>query len=34
MMRRTSLIDTMSEKVKIEEWRQWEKDAGLVWPVV
>jgi NAD(P)-dependent dehydrogenase (short-subunit alcohol dehydrogenase family) len=34
MMRTTSLIDIMSEKVKIEEWRQWEKDAGVVWPVV
>jgi NAD(P)-dependent dehydrogenase (short-subunit alcohol dehydrogenase family) len=34
MMRRTSLIDRLSEGVKRREWRQWEKDAGVVWSVM
>ena len=34
MGQRTSLIDTMREEVKRREWRQWEKDAGVVWSVM
>lgn len=28
---RTSLVDLMNEKRKLDEWRTWERDAGIVW---
>lgn len=33
MQKRTSLIDLMDDNRKADEWRTWERDAGIVWSV-
>ena len=31
METRTSIVDLMNDKRKAEEWRTWERDAGILW---
>lgn len=33
MQKRTSIADIMDERRKLDEWKTWERDAGVVWKV-
>ena len=33
MQKRTSIADIMDERRKLDEWKTWERDAGVIWKV-